>query len=158
MPKYEKEVGEFYGVKKTWGEKVRDSAGTETILFLESSLQRAEHIINTQGLGQGLQAGTLIKYENSRGPMEKTGGDVKLPESPNHSIFYEFDMVDEMKKEVFVDGKRHGFRVVLDVQESNNGIEIQAGWMTSAHYGTDGSKKKGWKFIKGYGAMGRKKT
>ena len=62
----------------------------------------------------------LVSYNNGRGGLNnRNRNDVMLPSSPNHSTFYEFDLVDQNQRPVAVNGQRHGFRLVIDVDRSN---------------------------------------
>merc|ERR1712055_1044920 len=141
--KFQDKLEEWQKVDKGWEEVVRDANGTEVgRVDLSRSLIWAEDLLSA--------GGALTVYGNGRGPLDRTGSDVVLPESDNHSMFYEFDMVDRDGNPVRVNGRRHEFRVVLDVDFKN---KIQAGWMSSAHYGTDGTAKRGWKLIRHLGVV-----
>merc|ERR1711892_285517 len=122
-----------------------------------------KEVVGTLSLHQTLEGakiklgkGTgLTVYNNARGTWDKTKNDVKLPVTTSGGTFYEFDMVDTSGVKIWVDGRRHGFRVVIEVDAQDKN-KPQVAWLSTAHYGVGTTRTRdGWFVVKGFGEVGR---
>merc|ERR1711892_500543 len=135
-------------VDGSWTRIVRNAKNEEVgTLSLHQTLEGAKIKL---GKGTGLTV-----YNNARGTWDKTKNDVKLPQTTSGGTFYEFDMVDTSGKQIFVDGRRHGFRVVIEVDARKQKNTPQVAWLSTAHYGVgDNQNKDGWFVVKEFGEVG----